>query len=241
MWGTLNEKGCWYGEIWNKRKNGQIYPELLTITAVTDDAGTLIHYIGDFCEISENKLNEVEIRRLSYFDPLTNLPNLHLLEVLMAQAMLVAKRNLTHGAIFVISLNRSESVGNTFGNSNWDELRIEVANCIKSAMRGNDTVARHNVEDFVVVLEHLDLDESVAAVLAEQVAEKLRLSISTFIELSDYQFSHKLFIGATLFSSSDSFNELLANAELALCDAKKNSRGATRFFKSPMHSKGSIG
>ena len=235
MWEALNERGYWYGEIWNKRKNGQIYPELLTISAVTDTDGSVIHYVGDFCEISESKVNEVEIRRLAYFDPLTNLPNRQLLEVLLAQAMLAAKRNKTHGAVLVIGMDKPDSPCNAVSNDHWDELHVEVAHCIRSAVRGNDTVARHDVEDFVVLLEHLDEEEGIASIRAEQIAEKLRLSVDAFFELSGDKYACQLFIGATMFSSSDSLDDLFSNAELALSHARAKKHGTTRFFKSTLH------
>ncbi len=234
MWRTLNEKGYWYGEIWNKRKNGQIYPELLTITAVSDTDGSVIHYVGDFCEISENKVNEVEIRRLAYFDPLTSLPNRHLLEVLMAQAMIAVKRNKTHGAVLIVSVSRSDLTNTALGRDQWDGLLVEVAHCIKSVVRGNDTVARLNDEDFAILLEDLDKEENGATARAEQIAEKLRLSVDALFGLSCNESSYKLSIGAAMFNSSDSPGDLLADAELALCEAKKQTQGATHFRKSMM-------
>ncbi len=236
MWETLKENGYWYGEIWNQRKNGQIYPELLTITAVTDADGSVIHYIGDFSDISESKENEVEIRRLAYYDPLTNLPNRHLLEVLMAQAMVATKRNQTHGAILVINLGRSDLTNDAMDNQQWDQLLVEVAHCVRSTVRGNDTVARHSAAEFAVLLEDLDKEESVASARAEQIGEKLRFAIDALFGLSGNEYSCKLSIGATMFSPSDSFEVLLANAELALCEAKKSDQGATRFFNPAMRS-----
>lgn len=127
MWDALVQKGGWQGEIWNKRKNGQIYAEMLSITAIVapDRGGTL--YIASFSDITESKEVEAEIHRLAYYDPLTQLPNRRLLHDRLGQVVAAKARNEVYGAILFIDLDNFRALNDMRGHSIGDLLLVQVA------------------------------------------------------------------------------------------------------------------
>jgi diguanylate cyclase (GGDEF)-like protein/PAS domain S-box-containing protein len=236
MWGSLVEKGYWQGEIWNKRKNGQIYAEMLSITAITGPDGQPTHYVGSFTDITESKLAEAEIHRLAYYDSLTGLPNRRLLQDRLSQALMAAGRNAAYGALFFIDLDNFKSLNDTRGHDVGDLLLVEVAQRLRGQVREADSVARLGGDEFVVLLEAVSADAKEAASVAMQVGDKLREAIDQPFHLNSYEYLCRLSIGVSLFHAQDTVEELLKHADLALYQAKNAGRNTLRFFDPAMQS-----
>ena len=235
MWATLHAEGRWDGELWDRRKNGEVYPKQLTITAVKDDAGKVSHYVGMFSDISLRKEAEAEIFRLAYYDPLTLLPNRRLLMDRLNQAMTASDRNDTYGAVLFIDLDHFKELNDTQGHAVGDKLLVEVARRLVSSVRTGDTVARLGGDEFVVMLANLfDSDEDVVP-HAESVASKVLEALNRPYRLEGQQYQGTASIGVTLFHGRQaSADELLKHSDVALYQAKSSGRARLRFFDPSM-------
>lgn len=183
MWKALLVNGHWSGEIWNRRKNGEIYPELLTISAVRDEQGVTRQYVALFSDISARKAIEDRVRQLAFFDALTDLPNRRLLTDRLSQILLANKRNGHFGAVMFLDLDNFKPLNDTYGHAFGDLLLIEVAQRLKASVREVDTVARLGGDEFVVVLSELDTTLEASRALAMTIAEKIRQSLSEVYRL----------------------------------------------------------
>jgi diguanylate cyclase (GGDEF)-like protein/PAS domain S-box-containing protein len=234
MWESLQEKGRWQGEIWNKRKNAQIYAEMLTITAIlTPDRG-VIYYVGSFTDITDDKEAEAEIHRLAYYDPLTRIPNRRLLHDRLHQALAATSRSGLYGAIFSIDVDNFKALNDTRGHGVGDLLLIEVAQRLRGMLREGDTVARQGGDEFVVLLEDLGAEIAEATALSKRMGDKLFQVIDRPFTLDGYEYQCKLCIGVSLFGKHDSIEDLFKHADLALYQAKKAGRNTLRFFHPTM-------
>jgi diguanylate cyclase (GGDEF)-like protein/PAS domain S-box-containing protein len=232
---TLNRDGYWQGEIWNRRKSGEIYPEWQTITAVADSNGKVTHYVSAFSDITKRKEAEDHIVSLAFYDPLTQLPNRRLLMDRLQQALALSKRTGRQGALLFIDLDQFKTLNDTQGHDVGDMLLVEVANRLRSCIREGDTAARLGGDEFVVLLENMDADESIAAAQVEAIGEKIRAAITQpyFIKERDQRSSPS--IGITLFQGQTSTAaELLKQADLALYQSKDAGRNTLRFFNQDM-------
>ncbi|MDP3087917.1 MAG: EAL domain-containing protein [Methylotenera sp.] len=234
MWVTLNKTGKWQGEIWNKRKNGQIYPELLTITAIYSPEKIITHFVGSFNDITENKEAEADIQRLAYSDPLTGLPNRRLLKDRLAHAIATSVRGEFFGALFSIDLDHFKSLNDTRGHDVGDLLLIDFSQRLREAVRANDTVARQGGDEFVVLMEDLCKTADEAGILATQLGDKLRAALATPFNLDGYEYHCKISIGVSLFNGHDTVRDLFKHADLALYQAKTSGRNKLCFFDPAM-------
>ena len=234
LWQAIKDDGRWQGEIWNKRKNGQIYAEMLTITAIdTPDRG-ITHYVASFSDITADKEAEAEIHRLAYYDALTSLPNRRLLQDRLGQAVAATARSGQYGAIFFIDLDNFKALNDTRGHNTGDLLLVEVAQRLRSVVREGDTVARQGGDEFVVLLEDLGADAHEAAALARHLGEKLREAIDQPFLLKNDEYQCQLSIGVGLFHAGDTVEDLFKHADLALYQAKNAGRNLIRFFDPAM-------
>jgi diguanylate cyclase (GGDEF)-like protein/PAS domain S-box-containing protein len=234
MWTALLEDGYWQGEIWNRRKNGNVYAEWLTISSVLAPDGCLTNYVGTFSDISDNKEAEAEIHRLAYYDPLTKLPNRRLLQDRLKQALAAASRSGLFGAFLFMDLDHFKMLNDTRGHDAGDRLLIEVAKRMRSVVREGDTLARLGGDEFVVLLEDLSQIAGEAAALAEQIGEKLLEVISRPYNFDYFEFRCTASIGVGLFREKDSVEDLLKHADLAMYQAKTEGRNALRFYDPAM-------
>ncbi len=230
MWDSLIGNGYWQGEIWNKRKNGEIYPELLSITAITTPDRGLTHYIGSFYDITESKNAEAEIHRLAFYDPLTHLPNRRLLQDRLTHAIATSERSRRYGAICFIDLDNFKALNDTRGHDAGDLLLVEVAQRLRMVVRESDTVARQGGDEFVVLLENLDADMHEATAQAKLLGEKLHSAIEKPFNLRGHEYHCKISTGISLFHGKDTAEELFKHADLALYQAKNAGRNGLRFF-----------
>jgi diguanylate cyclase (GGDEF)-like protein/PAS domain S-box-containing protein len=234
MWATLLKEGYWQGEIWNRRKNGNVYAEWLTISPVFGPDGSLTHYVGTFSDISDNKEAEAEIHRLAYFDPLTKLPNRRLLQDRLEQALITASRSGLFGVFMFIDLDHFKILNDTRGHNAGDRLLVEVALRMRATVREGDTVARLGGDEFVVLLENVNELAVETAAIAKQIGEKLLEALSLPYNFDDFKYHCTASVGIKLFQGKDNIEELFKHADLAMYEAKTVGRNALRFYDPAM-------
>lgn len=235
LWDTLKSQRYWQGEIWNRRKNGKIYAEWLTISAVTSPDGQTTHYVGTFSEITQNSEAEAEIHRLAYYDALTQLPNRRLLQDRLGQALLVARRSSRCGAILFLDLDNFKILNDTRGHEIGDMLLLEVARRLHACLRGSDTVARLGGDEFVVLLEDLSKSVTEASAQSRLLGDKLLEAIAQPYRLKGIEYHCTGSIGISLFCDTEiTVDELLKRADLAMYEAKSVGRNALCFFDPEM-------
>ena len=236
MWKSAKNTGAWHGEIWNRRKDGELYPEWLSISAVTDASGQVSNYVAAFTDITAIKKSEETIHNLVFYDPLTRLPNRRLMIERLQKAMNSSAQQLNHGAILFIDLDNFKELNDIRGHDIGDLLLIEVGNRLQLSARSIDTVACLGGDDFVVILVELSVEIDQAAIQAETIAEKFRIAISQPFDLKGVQFHNSSSIGISLFRDNEiSVDDLLKHAETAMHQAKQSGRHTIRFFDPGTH------
>jgi len=234
MWQSIKESGCWQGEIWNRRKNGEIYAEWLSIAAVHDDDRTVTHYIGSFFDLTETKNAQAEIGRLVYFDPLTQLPNRRMLQDNITHALASSIRSRYHGAILFIDLDNFKLINDTRGRDVGDLLLVEVAKRLRNCVREGGSIARMGGDEFVVVLEGLSVHAVEAAIQAKVAGETILAVLSQSYKLRGYKLNCTASIGLSMFGEGDTAADLLQHADIAMYQSKKLGRNALCFFDPAM-------
>ena len=235
MWQSINATGTWQGEIWDRRKNGEIYPKWLSITAVKGSDGAVTHYVGSHIDITERKSAEKEIRLLAYYDPLTRLPNRRLLMDRLQQAMASGVHTGREGALLLIDLDNFKTINDTLGHHIGDQLLQQIAQRLESCVRDGDTVARLGGDEFVVILENLSEDAFEAAAQTETVGEKILAALNQPYQFGTHEYQSAGSIGIALFNDKlQATGELLKQADIAMYQAKKAGRNTLRFFDPKM-------
>lgn len=225
MWHQLLHTGSWYGEIWDRRKNGEIYPKWLTITAVKNDRQETIRYVAIFSDITERKRDEEEMRNLAFYDALTKLPNRRLLMDRLLQALAVSARNEQHGAVMFLDMNNFKVLNDTKGHDVGDMLLIEVAKRLQSCVRDVDTVARLGGDEFVVLLETMGSTDIEATADTGLVVEKIRIALNQPYQFGEYEYRTSASIGVTMFyGNHQSIDEILKHADNAMYQDKMAGR-----------------
>lgn len=244
MWDSIHGQNFWQGEIINRRKDGQLFPEWLTITQVTNKAGVATHYVGAFSDITDRKLNEERIYKLAFYDPLTQLPNRRLLVERLREAMVTHQRSQHYGALMFLDLDRFKILNDTQGHDLGDQLLVDVAKRVAGSVREQDTVARLGGDEFVIVLEDLSDDVTIAAVFAQRVANKILAALNQPYVLhrfdnlgyfSAIEHHSSASIGLTLFHGSlINSEDLLKQADMAMYQAKQSGRNTLCVFDPDM-------
>ena len=235
MWDCIAQSGRWQGEVWNRRKNGAIYPEWLSITSVCDKQGRVINHVATFSDIGLQKQHEARIELLAFSDPLTQLPNRRLLLDRLQHALASSTRNNRHGALFFIDLDDFKDLNDTRGHDIGDMLLQQVAQRLSNCVREGDTVARFGGDEFVVMLEDLSDQLLQACNHAELVGEKILAALNQTYLLQSYSYHGTPSIGITLFDGQHaSVDDLLKQADLAMYQAKRAGRNTLRFFDQQM-------
>jgi diguanylate cyclase (GGDEF)-like protein/PAS domain S-box-containing protein len=234
LWKTLRATGQWTGEIWNRKKSGDAYPERITISAIRDRAGAITHFVGVFQDITEVKRSEDALRSRAYHDPLTGLPNRSLLYDRLSKAIAHARRNEAKIAVLFLDLDRFKNVNDCLGHHVGDDLLQEVAERIKTCCREEDTVARLGGDEFTVILENVDENGETAV----EVATRIISALSTPFRLLSYDVTTSTSIGIAIYPS-DGRDEgtLMKNADMAMYGAKEAGRGRYRLFTPEMNEK----
>jgi diguanylate cyclase (GGDEF)-like protein/PAS domain S-box-containing protein len=235
MWDSIKRTGSWQGEIWDRRKNGEVFPNWLTITAVKSDDGTVTHYVGTQTDITARKVAEDEIKHLAFYDPLTLLPNRRLLLDRLGHALSSSARSGRNGGLLFIDLDNFKTLNDTLGHDKGDLLLQQVAARLPACVREGDTVARLGGDEFVVMLEDLKENQQEAAAQIEAVGEKIISALNKYYLLDGHKHHSTPSIGVTLFSGHrNSIEELLKQADLAMYQSKTAGRNTLRFFDPQM-------
>ena len=238
LWAELLAKGVWQGEVINRRRSGESYPEWLSITAVKDATGATTHYVGVFQDITARKAAEEEIRSLAFYDPLTHLPNRRLLLDRLQQAVAASSRNGRYGALLFLDLDNFKTLNDSLGHDTGDRLLIEVAGRLQACVREGDTVARLGGDEFVLMIEDLSQAGGEAAAQAEATASKVLGALNRPYQLGSHEYRGSSSIGVALFSGREAgIDELLKRADLAMYQAKAAGRNTLRFFDPGMQAR----
>lgn len=227
MWKKLLRDGFWQGEMWNRRKSGEIYPQLLTISTIYDEQQQPMRYIGMFADITQLKENQAQLEFMAHHDPLTKLPNRSLAESRLEQELEQAHRHSQKLSVLFIDLDRFKQVNDSFGHLVGDELLCAVANKLRERLREGDTLGRLGGDEFILIASPLQ-EKQDAAVIARDFINalsepfKLTNGVEVFIGCS---------IGISLFPSNGaSVAELTKNADAAMYLAKENGRNQFSFY-----------
>jgi len=227
MWESVLSIGTWQGEIWDRRKNGEIYPKWLSITAVKGSDGVITHYVGTHTDITERKASEEQIKLLAFYDPLTRLPNRRLLNERLKHAINMERRDGRQLGLLMLDLDRFKAVNDSLGHLAGDELLQQVAARITARLRDVDMVARMGGDEFVVLLEDIAQPEDAARVAKEiitDLTEPFCLTQSDNVQIGAS-------IGISLYPQhGDSPEMLMDHADAALYRAKDIGRGCFAYF-----------
>ena len=235
MWQAINTQGQWEGEIWNRRNNGEIYPEYLRVSAVKDQNGKLSHYVGTLVDITQSKAAADQIEMLAFYDPLTRLANRRLLMERLNHALSASARGGQRGALLFMDLDHFKDLNDTQGHTIGDLLLQKVAERLTSNLRDGDTAARLGGDEFVVLVEGLTTDLTRAVDQAQKIANKLREILNQPYQLGDLSYRISASIGVMLFEGDNQkSDELLKHADIAMYQAKSQGRDAIRFFDPKM-------
>ncbi len=233
MWRKLRSEGHWQGEIWNRRKSGEIYPELLTITAIIDEKGALSHYAALFNDITELKESEERIKHLAYYDPLTGLPNRRLLNDRLRVAIAHAHRAHGRLGILFIDLDRFKRINDSLGHNTGDDLLKGVAGRLLTCVREDDTVARMGGDEFIIILSELG-DPEDTAVAARRVIEELKQP--QLIQGKELVVTCS--IGISIYPEDGLTSDvLLRNADTAMYRAKEVGRNSYQLYTPAMNAR----
>ena len=228
LWQSIQKSGAWQGEIWNRRKNGEIYPEWLTITPVKNNS-VITNYIGTMTDISEYKNAEEQIRQLAFYDPLTELPNRRLLLDRLQHSVDMHSRDGKLMALMMLDLDNFKPVNDSLGHLAGDELLQQVATRLLERLRNIDMIARLGGDEFIVLLENINCADD-AGHVAENIINDLN---RPFHLLHDH--SHDVHIGASigisLYAQHGTTPQLLMDhADAAMYKAKDSGRNCFAYF-----------
>lgn len=240
MWQTIIFGQAWHGELVNRRKDGTLYHDEMTITPVSGKDGEITHFVAMKHDISARKISEEHLKNLAFYDPLTQLPNRRLLIDRLGQALAASKRSGHHGALMFLDLDNFKPLNDEHGHDVGDLLLIEAAQRIMNCVREEDTVARFGGDEFVVMLKQLEADSAASVAQAGGVAEKIRAALAEPYRLKLLQEENDVTIvthhctasiGVVLFVDHEySEEDVLKQADTAMYRAKADGRNAIRFF-----------
>ncbi|HEU0187364.1 MAG TPA: EAL domain-containing protein [Gallionellaceae bacterium] len=231
MWNDLRIKGFWQGELWDRRKDGKVYPKWLSISAVRDQNGAVTNYIASFADISEHKAAADKISHLAHHDTLTDLPNRFTLTERLIQAFASARRNNEKVAVMFIDLDRFKLINDSLGHHIGDRLLIQVAQRLRSCVRSSDIVARLGGDEFVVGLPELEDADGVF-----QMADKILRALSQPYSIEGNKLHSSPSIGIAIYpTDGESVEEVMKNADMAMYHAKSKGRNNYQFFEAAMN------
>ena len=226
MWKTIKESGRWSGEIWNRKKSGAVFPELLTINSLQNEQGEVTHYVGIFSDISKLKTSQEKLKHLTHYDPLTDLPNRALLVERVEQALRHANRTNNRVALVMLDLDRFKHINESYGHTVGDKLIADVANNLRQVVRDDDTLARIGGDEFVLLFEDVE-DISKLGFVTERIQRALALPI----ELPDQIVNMTASMGVCVYPEDGAnASELIRNADAAMFHAKAQGRNTYQFY-----------
>ncbi|RLJ17752.1 PAS domain S-box protein [bacterium endosymbiont of Escarpia laminata] len=231
LWKQLTDSGSWQGEIWNQRRNGEVYPQWTSISLIRDDKGTIIHFLSSMVDVSKQRRAEAEVEFLAYHDSLTGLPNRVLLFDRLNQALARSSRSGSIGASVFIDLDRFKNINDSLGHLVGDGMLKEFARRLKKLVRKDDTLARLGGDEFMMVLNELGPDQESATNKVLSIAEKFKASLAEPYHIREYELHTTSSIGVTLFSGAgETAEDIIRRADTAMYKAKEEGRNAIRFY-----------
>ncbi|BCS97195.1 hypothetical protein DSLASN_28270 [Desulfoluna limicola] len=231
MWNELVSEGSWNGEIWNRRKNGEVYPQWLSVTAMKDETGAITHYVGIFHDITNIKSSERRLELQITHDPLTGLPNRTQFNDRLLKAISQARRNRTRLAVLFLDLDNFKNVNDSLGHQFGDLLLKDVAQKLVQCCRTEDTVSRFGGDEFVILLPTIQDNEPAAV----RVAMRILAMFQRPVEIKTWQLNIKTSIGISVYpNDGDSPDLLLKNADMAMYEAKLKGKNNYAMFTREM-------
>ncbi|WP_142847656.1 EAL domain-containing protein [Telmatospirillum sp. J64-1] len=231
MWSVIRQTGRWSGEIWNRRKNGEAYPEWLSIHELREPNGGPSRFVGIFSDISKHKRAEETIKTLTYYDAVTRLPNRYLFEDRLSRALERSQRTGRQVAVVLVSLDRFKTVNETLGHQTGDALLREVADRLTAALRGEDTVARLRGDTFCCLLPDLGQGTDINTMVA-----RLLEVFGTSFTLNGHEFFVTTSLGISLFPLDGSTpDDLIQKAETAMNRSKDKAENTYHFYTPEMN------
>lgn len=227
----LESAGHWQGEVWNRRRNGEVYPEWLGISAVREADGRARYYVYIFSDMTERKAAQERIEFLAHHDPLTELPNRLLLRDRMTQAMMRATRLQTRVALMFLDLDRFKKINDSLGHPVGDTLLKAVVERLKGCVRESDTISRQGGDEFIIVLNDVRDTDAVA-----RVADKIHQRMGQPFDVGEHSLITSFSIGVAIFpDDGEDFDVLMQKADTAMYHAKEAGRNSHRFFTEQMN------
>ncbi|MEQ6917052.1 bifunctional diguanylate cyclase/phosphodiesterase [Halomonas aquatica] len=235
LWKSVQQSGSWQGEIWNRRKSGEVFPEWLTISAVRNEAGELTHYVATFSDITRRKAAEKEIHQLAFYDPLTGLPNRRLILDRLEGELNDSDRTGQFGALLFFDLDNFKQVNDIHGHLAGDHLLQQVAWRLGKLLRKTDTLARLAGDEFAILLHDIGRNQTQVAVVVERIAHKLLGVLQEPVRLNEDEVEVEVEVtaslGITLYLDHETtLEQILQKADIALFNAKQAGGDTLRFF-----------
>ncbi len=232
LWANLRHAGHWQGEVWNRRKNGEVYPVWMTISTVYDALRQPVQYVALLTDVSQIRRSEEQLARLAHYDPLTELPNRLLLQSRLEHALERARRVSGRVAVLFINLDRFQNVNDSLGHVAGDQLLAKVAERLRKRVRQEDSLGRFAGDEFLLILESIVRPDTVAV-----AAQNLLNELSAMFELDN---GMELYVGASIGigmypDDGDTATDILRNADAALHQAKAQGRNRFCFYAASMN------
>lgn len=235
MWKTLHETGTWQGEIWDRRKTGEIYPKWMTIRQIKDEAGNVTNYVGTQHDITYRKQTEEKIHHLINYDTLSELPNRRMLMEQLDLAQDRSAQSGQYGALLFLDVDNFKQLNDTRGHHYGDLFIIEVARRLQASVQKDSTVSRLGGDEFLVMMENIGLDSEVAVGHATALSNRIHATMSKAFMLEGFEYFASASIGITLFRGHEQQKvQLLTQADVAMYEAKKAGKNTQRFFDPEM-------
>ncbi|MDD2895247.1 MAG: EAL domain-containing protein [Aliarcobacter sp.] len=232
LWHELEKKGSWKGEIWNRKKSGEIYPEWLNLSVAKDSNGKVLNYVALFSDITKIKNSTAKIDYLAHHDPLTNLPNRLLLNARLNKSIEKCNELSQRLAIFFIDIDNFKIINDSYGHSIGDKIINLVAQRLQKNVRKNDTISRIGGDEFIIVIEDILERKDI-----EKIAKKILNDFLEPIKLEEYLFDTTISMGISIFPNNGLNGEdLIKHADTAMYSAKNAGRNQYQFYKDEMTS-----
>ncbi len=227
MWEIIEVTGKWSGEIWNRRKDGEIYAEWLSIAAVKNNKGEVINYISSFTDITKRKEAEKRIEFLAHYDSLTKLPNRALFGDRLRRALLLADRNKYKVGLMFLDLDKFKEINDTLGHLAGDQLLQSVAERLRESVRASDTICRQGGDEFLILIEEIQSNVELT-----RIADKIMVAMSRPHLLGEHSRTVSFSIGAAMYpDDADNEETLIKHADRAMYQAKESGRNSFKLYE----------